>query len=193
MKNSTRGEIIYKILDFLEDSALSTTDFFIAMTRAGYGASFSRLEYEQSRLRRGRDSYHMQKEKKRHLQIYISKLKKSGLIEKNSSGSLKLTDDGLKKLKLLKRKKILNPKSYSRKPGERLTIVSYDIPTKYNKERDILREMLTQLGFKLIHKSVWIGKVCVPRQFIEALNLMDILKSVEVMEVTKTGSLREIS
>ena len=69
-------------------------------------------------------------------------------------------------------------------------MVSYDIPIAFNKERNILRDMLRMLGFNLIHKSVWIGKVLLPDKFIVNLSKLGILDYVEILEVTKNGTLK---
>ena len=63
---------------------------------------------------------------------------------------------------------------------------------EFNRERDILRDIMKLLGFNIIHQSVWVGKVKLPKQFIIDLEIMGILKYVEIMEVTKKGSLKNV-
>ena len=81
---------------------------------------------------------------------------------------------------------------FTKEKGNTVIIVSYDLPIAFNRERDILREILKILGFNLIHKSVWVGKVKLPEQFIIALEKLKILSFVEILEVTKHGTLKEI-
>jgi|SRR3989344_4719076 len=187
-----RGETIYKILDFIEDSSLSAVDLTTAILQAGYGASMSKIEYGNKILSKERESYRYDRQEGRHLQVYLSKLKSDGLILENFSNKLQLSKNGKHKLKLLKRNKIIDKNSFKKEIGNRTIIISYDIPISFNKERNILRNILRVLGFRLIHKSVWIGKVKISQQFIDALSTLGILKFVEILEVTKNGSLKEI-
>src|SRR3989338_7814064 len=73
-----RGEIAYKILDFLEDRGMATVDFFTGFLAAGYGASMGKMEYQHRMRNRARHSYQIDREKKRNLQKYIYKLKSQG-------------------------------------------------------------------------------------------------------------------
>jgi hypothetical protein len=85
---------------------------------------------------------------------------------------------------------LLNKKDYERKIGESVVVISYDIPVAFNRERNILRDILRMLGFELIHKSVWIGKVLLPERFIVDLSKLGILDYIEILEVTKNGTLK---
>ena len=71
-----------------------------------------------------------------------------------------------------------------------MTIISYDLPVAFNKERNILRDMLRVLGFNLVHKSVWVGKVVLPERFVADLSRLGILDYIEILEVTKEGTLK---
>ncbi|HEY4493950.1 MAG TPA: hypothetical protein VJB95_00750 [Candidatus Paceibacterota bacterium] len=186
-----RGQLIYKILDFIENRTIGAEDFVTSFLKAGYGASFSGMEYQRNLLSNKRIAHKNNRDQKRQMQIYVSKLKSDGLISKNAS-KISLTPKGKTKLEVLKTKNLTNKDSYNKETGKNMIIVSYDLPVAFNRERNILRDILRMLGFRLIHKSVWIGKVKLPKQFIEALNKMDILKFVEILEVTKNGSLKEI-
>ena len=74
--------------------------------------------------------------------------------------------------------------------GDKVIVISYDIPVAFNKERNILRDMLRMLNFHLVHKSVWVGKVALSKRFIADLNRLGILDYVEILEVTKNGTLK---
>ena len=84
----------------------------------------------------------------------------------------------------------LNRNLYKKQEGDRVTVISYDIPVAFNKERAILRDILSELDFHLVHKSVWVGRVILPKRFIADLNRMGILDYVEILEVTKSGTLK---
>ena len=172
---------------------MTNVDFWQAVLRAGYGASMGKIDREYRKIDEKRHSYQIQREKKRYLQKYLHKLKKQGLISENSLNQITLSKKGKHKLNSLRDKKILNKNSYKEQPGEKVIIISYDLPTPFNKERDILREILKMLGFNMIHKSVWVGKVKIPKEFIFAVERLGILKFVEILEVTKNGSLHQFS
>ena len=187
-----RGDMLFKILGFLENQSAEVTDLFGAFLDAGYGASMGRVEHKYRIRHEKRYVQQINRDKKRHLQKYLFKLKTDGLILENASQQIKLSAKGAKKLGLLKKNRILDRSLYKKEIGDRVIIISYDIPVYFNRERNTLRDILRILGFKMVHKSVWIGKVKIPKQFIVALEKFEILKYVEILEVTKNGSLKEI-
>ena len=185
-----KGEIIYKILDTLENRVMATFDFFDAIISAGYGASFGKLQYEHKKRLNRRLEYKLNREIKRKLQKYISKLKSSGLISENSSGQVLLSKRGKKKLAILKQETFINKHNYKKQENDKVIVISYDIPVTFNTERKILVDILKRLGFNPVHKSVWVGKVKLPKQFIIDLGKLGILDYIEILEVTKSGSLK---
>lgn len=185
-----RGEILYKVLDALEDKAIEAVDFVDVVLRAGYGANFSRFDYEYSKKNEKNLKIRIDRENKRRLQKYISKLKSDGLVSKDDFGMVLLSKKGRKKLLKLKENPKIDKKTYHKKLGVQLIIISYDLPKEFKRERDILREILKLLGFTLIHQSVWVGKIKLPKQFLVDLEKLGILKFVEILEVTKSGSLK---
>ena len=84
----------------------------------------------------------------------------------------------------------LNRNLYKKKHGNKVVVISYDIPIAFNRERNVLRGLLKALGFNLVHKSVWVGKVKLPERFVSDLGRMGILEYVEILEVTKSGTLK---
>lgn len=187
-----KGKFIYKILDLIEDTSLDMADFTIAFLKAGYGASMGKIDREYEAIKRKRENRTIARDRKRRLQIYLSKLKNQGLISKDSSNKIILSAEGREKLSLLRKNRIINKNYYRKESGDKMIIISYDIPVTFNKERAVLRSILDRLGFSMVHKSVWIGKVKLPKEFILALNQLSILDFVEIMEVTKNGSLKSI-
>ena len=73
-----------------------------------------------------------------------------------------------------------------------LVIVSFDIPEEFRKKRDWLREVLRNLDFEMVHKSVWIGQSKIPSRMIKDLEIMDMFDYLQIFEVTKSGTLRKI-
>lgn len=187
-----RGKITYKILDFIKDRSMDSINFAKAFLNAGYGATFGKMEYERDILNRKSEIYKISRENKRRLQVYLSRLKSDGLILESSKNKMKLSIKGKKKLNILRQNRVLDKNLYKKEQGGRAIIISYDIPTPFNRERDILRGILKALGFTMIHKSVWAGKVKLPSDFISALGQLKINDFVEIMEITKNGSIKSI-
>jgi hypothetical protein len=188
-----KGEIIYKILNSLGDVILDQVDFMDAFLEAGYGASGGKIDYKFRKLQDKRISKQIENDKIIKFRKYLSKLKSEGLILENKSKQIYLSDNGKKKLNSFKNSVSLNKDLYKKKIGDSVVVVSYDIPIAFNRERNILRDILRMLGFNLIHKSVWIGKVLLPESFIADLSRMGILDYVEILEVTKNGTLKSKS
>ncbi len=187
-----RGDKIYKILDFFEDRAATVADLAGVFLSAGYGASMGEIDREYEKIRQNRESSRFEREEKRDLEKYIYKLKAEGLLKEDSSRRIKLSMKGKRKAASLRKSRILGKNFFRKETSDKVIIVSYDLPLLFNRERDMLRNVLRILGFHMIHKSVWVGKVKVPRKFIVGLQKLRILKYVEILEVTKQGSLKLI-
>lgn len=185
-----KGDLIYKILNYLEGEMFDVVDFTSAFLKAEYGATGGKINYEFSRIQNKRISKKFEKEKILKLKNYLAKLKNDGLILENESRQIYLSGKGKKKLNKFKNSPLSNKEDYEKKIGGRVMVVSYDIPIAFNRERNILRDILRMLGFTLVHKSVWVGKVLLPQRFIGDLNKLGILDYVEILEVTKNGTLK---
>lgn len=186
-----KGEIIYKILNSASDKALDHIDFINAFLKAGYGATSGKIRYELSKIQYNKISSKLNKQKIDNLKNYLYKLKSQGLILENSSKQIYLSDKGKNKLDNFKKSFPLNKNLYKKKTGETVLVISYDIPIAFNKERNILRDMLRILGFNMVHKSVWVGKVLLPERFVADLSKLEIIDYVEILEVTKNGTLNK--
>lgn len=185
-----KGEIIYRILNSLGNGVNDYIDFANAFLKAGYGATNGKIKNEFSKLQNKRIKSQINKQRMRYFRVYLSKLKHDGLILENNSKQICLSDKGKKKLHKFQNSFPLNRDLYNKKIGGKVIIISYDIPIAFNKERNILRDMLATLGFNLLHKSVWVGKVLLPARFISDLNRLGILDYIEILEVTKNGTLK---
>ncbi len=192
-----RGEVTLRILDALTDIALVPVDVFEAMLSAGYGASIGKLAREHSRIESRRAEAKRERELRRSFYVMLSKLKKEGLIEskeKRRGGLLSLTKKGKKALLLLrKREERALPHIGSAESGGSFIIVAFDIPERERRKRDWLRETLRGFGLAMIQRSVWIGKVKLPQEFINTLQQLNLLEKVEIFEINKTGTLRHLA
>lgn len=200
MARKNRGEITIKILSALKDAVLNATDLIDVILTSGYGTSLSGFEYALSQKEKSRAGVELAKELayREHQRYYsfIYNLKRDGiLIEKITRGKkiLKVTIKGLKRLKLLKDQINRRPISgYEVEKSDNIVIVVFDVPEKERKRREWLRAILKNIGLKMIQKSVWMGKLKIPQQFLEELRRFKILSYVEIFEVTKSGSLHSI-
>ncbi|MEK9181502.1 MAG: hypothetical protein AAB786_00570 [Patescibacteria group bacterium] len=189
-----KGEILLKALELLHDGAMTQVDFFGAVLDAGYGASGSKIEYEYQKRQRFSESNKFQvenlKERKRRLVVFISKMKHDGLIKKENA-KFTISSDGRRKFDKLKSN--FPDRHYKVFTQNSSIIISFDIPEKLRRKRDWLREVIKNLGFKMIHQSVWVGKVKIPKDFLLDLERLKILEYIEIFEISKMGTLKKIN
>jgi len=196
-----KGGITLKILEAVSDLAINTIDLFEVFLSVGYGASYGKFQYELSKKQRERDQKSIEREmKNKAKQNYynlIYQLKRGGLIEEKEKNNKKffiITKKGKGKLSFLKKqhKESLPEVSYSSEENNKFIIFIFDIPEKEKRKRDWLREVLKKLGLKMIQKSVWIGKTKIPKEFLDDLFKLEIIDYVEIFEITKAGSLKNL-
>lgn len=197
-----RGDILRKVLEALAEAAVLSSDLFVAFMTAGYGASYGKLEHELSKRRTVRDRASFSKEKERNMRVryqkLIYKLKDDGLVEEKEGHRGRffvLTKRGREKLGFLKNKlakRLPSTFSYRKETGDRLVIVSFDIPEKEKWKREWIRSVLKNLGFVMVQKSVWLGKAVLPREFLDDLFRLGLVPCVEIFEVSKVGSLKRL-
>ena len=124
-------------------------------------------------------------------------MKRDDLIEENTEKNKKhfvLTEKGKNKLLnlLTKRKNKFPENAYKKESGNNLIIVAFDIPETEKRKRGWVRAALKNLDFKMIQKSVWVGKTKIPKQFLDDLLKLRLIDFVEIFEVSKSGSLKHI-
>ncbi|MEK7459917.1 MAG: hypothetical protein AAB636_02525 [Patescibacteria group bacterium] len=187
-----RGELMYKILNTIEDGVTDLINSQVTIISAGYGASLNRIEYENNLKKRksilNRLNRTKSQESKLRLQKYLYKLKKDGLLVQDGAKFF-LTKDGKKRLTIMKTKMLMDiPKMVS----PNLIIFSYDLPVSSRVLRDRVREILKILDFKMIHQSLWVGKIKISKELLKYLEEIEALKYIEILEVTKQGTLSSI-
>ena len=124
---------------------------------------------------------------------FVSKLKKDGLIKKEK-GIISLTQKGKKKLislKFFRRRMEIVEKSKKELPMNKYILVIFDIPELYKNKRQWIRSVLTDLNYKMVQKSVWMGKNKIPEEFLVSLKELNIIDYVEIFEVSRLGSLND--
>lgn len=127
----------------------------------------------------------------------LNKLERDGLIEKSrnkSKRSFKITKIGIKKISALKKlkKEALPNKNFNKEKSNKTSIIIFDIPEKERRKRDWLRIAISNMGFELVQKSVWMGKLTIPKEFLESLKNLKIINYIEIFEITKQGSLKSL-
>lgn len=196
-----KGDVSIKILEVIGDFAGTAADIFGAIVSSNYGASYGKLQYEISKRQNRRieksteRDFEKQTKQKYYNMLYY--LKQSGLIEeeqKNNERFFLLTKKGKEKLAYLKEqnKRRLPETVYLKEENNKFVIVVFDIPELEKRKREWLRAVLINLGFKMIQKSVWMGKVKIPKEFLEDLFKIKLVDFVEIFEISKTGSLEHL-
>jgi len=193
-----KGEKTLKILEKIAEFASGVGDLIDAFLSVGYGASYGKLQREFSQKQRARSGLGSEKYIRQQYHNLIYKLKRDGLIEERQHTNravLRLTAKGKKKLTLLKEKYFnkLPENMYISENSPIFTVVAFDIPEKIKRKRAWLRDSLKNIGLKMIQKSVWIGKVKIPKEFLNDIKTLKLLNFVEIFEITKAGSLKHVT
>ncbi len=201
-KRRTKGDILLAVLARIAEGVGDAAALFGAFVEAGYGASYGRIQHVagHNRAEAGRIERTLQSERKtaHRYRILLSALKRDGLIEErpNKLGRVfVITRGGIEKLAALrKRKKNMLPSvSYEVAKGDAISIVTFDVPERERRKRDWLRAVLRRLDFTPVQKSVWMGKVKIPREFLDDLRTLRLVEFVEIFQITKTGSLKHLT
>lgn len=188
----TRG-ISVRILEILEDEALTTIDILSAILSSGYGASYSKLNQTLESTKTKRKKLSSETINRQRFSNLISKLKRENLISRNNDG-WKITRYGKNKLKQIRelgKNKISTSPFYEKKNANNFTLIIFDIPEIYKEKRNWLRWALTNMDFKILQKSVWIGKVVIPNEFLRDLKILKIFNYVHIFSVFKSGTIEE--
>lgn len=188
------------LLENIRDFAVDSTILLEAFLTAGYGANYGKILREADKISVRRSARKLEKEEmaklERRFGAMIYKLEKDGLMIKTkteSGNAFKITANGKSKIDILrgKRDQMLRTVYPYEKHGN-LMIVAFDIPEREKKKRNWLRMVLINFGFKMLQKSVWVGKVKMPAEFIRDLKELELSHYVEIFEVGKSGTLREV-
>ena len=153
------------------------------------------LERAFASILNGIPSFINKKKEKLRFHQLLYELRRDGLIlpdKKNDELFYALTAKGLMWLKKFKQHQYPGLPVYSQAPTPHgaVTIVSYDVPERVRYLRRWLRSSLRNFGLKPMQRSVWIGKVKVPEQFIKDIAQLKLTKHVALFEITKAGTLR---
>lgn len=121
---------------------------------------------------------------KHRIRAVLSRLKKEGSLEVIDQG-WKITPFGIKKLfKLTKRTDANLPSNkYESKKSRFVTIVTFDVPEDEKHLRQWLRLALINMGFIMLHRSVWMAKISLPKEFLEDTKELGIADYIQIISV----------
>ncbi|MDO8516041.1 MAG: CRISPR-associated endonuclease Cas2 [bacterium] len=192
--NKTHGEITMAVLDTIGKMAGSASDICLAILTSKYGASSGQLMRRAEQFENARTRRRLEQADRMRVASLLYKLKRDGLVKERVAGSKKIlviTAQGKEKLSLLKTKVARNipSRKYVSTRSTAWTIVAFDIPEQERKKRNWLRQTIIHLGFTMIQKSVWMGKVVLPEEFLDDLSGLHMMDYVQIFEITKSGTL----
>ena len=161
-----RGDITRKILALVSEGMVATGDIIFAVLNSNYGASRSKMSYAI----RKRNNQRIEYKKRQRFYSLMFKLK----IIKNNYQAKKFP-------------KTIYPKEKDDSPK----IVIFDIPERYKSKRNWLRSCLVNLNFKLLQKSVWLGKTKIPIAFIKDIKDLGIFSYIHIFSINKSGTITD--
>ncbi len=189
-----KGDIRLKVLEKLAEAPAAFADLLIIFT-SPYGSSHSQVQKRLASHHRARERARIVSAPRRQLHNVIYLLKKQNLIRDPEKGdSFNLTSRGRVYLARLRSKKriALPDNHYTVQKTSEIKIVVFDIPEREKRKREWVRVALRRIGFRIVQKSVWAGKVSIPEDFIKQLNALHLLPYVKILAVTKTGNLESM-
>lgn len=189
-----KGGLTLFMLETIQLSAATAGEISDMLTYYGKTAHYERLRHIYRKLPERKLLFQKQIEllkDDRRFSKLVSTLKAQGLVaEDQIKKCLILTSKGTDKIENLRDTALSN--FYSFKETKELKIVLFDIPEKESAHRAWLREVLKNLKFTMLQKSVWVGNSSLPEEFMNDLRARGIDKFVEILAVTKSGTLRQI-
>ena len=195
-----KGFLTIRILETIADFISEGGDLLGALMEAGYGASASRVNYARSRKENERIGRARKSEEDRVARERLSRmlyyLEHDGLIARNGPGKMSLTRRGKERLRALRARikglTLTSPAVYPKKDTTATTVVIFDIPELEKKKRAWVRAVLKRLEYVMIQRSVWMGTMGIPREFVTDLRDQKILHCVQFFAVTRGGTLRHM-
>lgn len=128
-------------------------------------------------------SHHFSAEQKETISGTLSRLQKNGFVDRTGSkkkATWSLTRKG--KLYLEENADILADLP---KEDGLMRIITFDIPEKERGKRNWLRVQLTSFGYRVLHKSVWVGKRPIPKAVIKKLGELHLLPYIHIVTIEK--------
>ncbi len=193
--------LTFTALSTIGDACVEFENLFEAILIAGYGASSARVEAVRRRIEDRQSLAGQQlvmlRENKKRCRALIKRLEQQGLIEhvqKRGKIFINITERGTSRLaRIQERKTIKEAPMTAQAKNARWIIIVFDIPEKKRCKRDWIRRTLNTMGFTMIQRSVWMGQTILPKAFVENITKQDIAPYVEILEVTREGSVDRLA
>lgn len=117
----------------------------------------------------------------------LSQLKAQGLVEgtlKHGRTHWRLSQAG---------RAVLTEKQHTTppRPDGKKRLICFDIPEHDRAKRQWLRGELVAYGYRQLQKSVWIGEVPLPSDFIATLDALELRGCVHILHVESKGTLHQ--
>ena len=190
MQRNAGGSRTEKILSLLAEAGRTTAEFLDCFF-TDYHTSYRRLRGFPARGERvAAVPEKLARAEKQRFYNLRSKLKREGLVKRTPRGIWRLTQKGIDWSRAIAKR--LPARTYAVQPSRELTLIIFDIPERERQKRVWLRAVLKRLRFRMLQKSVWIGKVQLPEEFLDDLKRLRLLPYVEILLITKTGSIRHV-
>lgn len=196
---STTGRILISILKNLGEASLEVIDE--GFLNPNY--SFTK----PTRILIGLDSSGIQSIKQKNnkvrrnlFSVTLHRLKKDGLVYMNGakrSTKWFLTGKGLR---LFGAKTELGDDTLNHRltkdilpPNDgKIRIISFDVPEKERWKRDYFRSQLIFCDYKMLQRSVWIGKRPLPEIIFKEIKKMSMRGYVHIFEISHKGTVRNV-
>lgn len=114
-----------------------------------------------------------------HTRTYLYRLRDQGDIGGGAYKGYTITRRGASKLKRLRLTPLVQRQNWDAK----WRMVIYDIPEEYRKERDLVRRLIKQLGFRQLQQSVWVHPLPCLNEFEVIRNAYGINNHLLLLEV----------
>lgn len=182
-----------KILEIIIEGIATTGDIISAILESGYRTPYSKLDRNYRKISVKRDAEKFKREELQRLRSLIYKLKQDGIITKKEK-HWRITQRGRGKLQYFK-DKLKNgvpKKIYKKETSPEIIIVAFDVPEKDRRKRDWLRSVLVSLDYKMLQKSVWLGKTRIPEEMLGDLSKLNLLPFIHIISISKSGTLKNL-
>lgn len=110
----------------------------------------------------------------------LSRLHKEGIIKRiglRKRAVWHITKEGRKYL----RQKSSTPSSL--KEDGKIRLIVFDVPEAERRKRRWLRDKLIEFNYKPLQKSVWLGKIPLPKQFLDDLGILEMEDYILVFDI----------
>lgn len=193
------GRILLSVLKNLGEASLEVIDEgflnpnypFTKPTRILLGldsAGFQSIRQKSNKVRRNLFS------------VTLHRLKKDGLVQMEGgkgNAAWFLTDKGVRILDAKTRleNSVLRQKltKDNLPPVDgKFRIMSFDVPEKERWKRDYLRSQLIFCDYKMLQRSVWIGKRPLPEIFFKEVKKMSMYDYIHIFEIPQKGTVRNV-